>query len=116
VAGPAPAAPSGAAGSEAGQRICCAGGAQKIGVRLDRYLYFIRLLKSRTQAQGLIETGHVRIEGKRVIKTSEDVRPGQVIALPLHGQVMVIRVIGLPERRGPAVEARRHYEVIEAER
>jgi len=28
----------------------------------------------------------------------------------------VIRVIGLPERRGPAVEARRHYEVIEAER
>ena len=85
-------------------------------MRLDRYLFFIRLLKSRTQAQGLIEAGHVRIDGKRITKTSEEVRPGQVIALPLHGQVRVIRVTSLPDRRGPAAEARRHYEEIEAER
>lgn len=85
-------------------------------MRLDRYLFFIRLLKSRTLAQGLIEAGHVRVDGRRVTKTSEEVRAGQVIALPLHGQVRVIRVTGLPERRGPAPEARRHYEEIEAER
>jgi ribosome-associated heat shock protein Hsp15 len=85
-------------------------------VRLDRYLFFIRLQKSRTLAQGLIEAGHVRIDGKRVAKTSEDVRVGQVIALPLHGQVRVIRVTSLPERRGPAPEARHHYEEIDAER
>ena len=85
-------------------------------MRLDRYLFFIRLLKSRTLAQGLIEAGHVRIDGKRVAKASEEVRPGQVIALPLRGQVRVIRVIGLPERSGPAPEARSHYEEIEAER
>jgi ribosome-associated heat shock protein Hsp15 len=83
-------------------------------MRLDRYLFFIRLLKSRTLAQGLIEGGHVRIDGKRVTKTSEDVRVGQVVALPLHGRVRVIRVTGLPARRGPAPEARRHYEEIEA--
>jgi ribosome-associated heat shock protein Hsp15 len=37
-------------------------------VRIDRYLYCIRLFKSRTLAQTVIETGHVRIDGKRVEK------------------------------------------------
>ena len=82
-------------------------------MRLDRYLFFIRLVKSRTLAQALIEEGHVRIDGKRVAKTSEEVRIGSVIALALHGDVRVMRVTGLPTRRGPAAEARLHYEEIE---
>lgn len=82
-------------------------------MRLDRFLFFIRLAKSRTLAQGLIETGHVRIDGKRVVKPSEEVSVGSVIALPLHGKVRVVRVLGLPQRRGPATEARSHYEEIE---
>lgn len=82
-------------------------------MRLDRFLFFIRLARSRTLAQGLIETGHVRIDGKRVAKPSEEVRVGSVIALPLHGKVRVVRVLGLPQRRGPATEARSHYEEIE---
>jgi ribosome-associated heat shock protein Hsp15 len=85
-------------------------------LRLDRYLFFIRLLKSRTLAQGLIEAGHVRIDGKRVAKTAEEVRVGSVIALPLRGQVRVLRVTRLPTRRGPASEARLAYEEIDAER
>ena len=79
-------------------------------MRIDRFLFFIRLLKSRTLAQGLIETGHVRIDGKRVEKSSEEVRVGSVIALPLHDRVRVLRVLSLPERRGPASEARACYE------
>ena len=79
-------------------------------MRIDRFLFFIRLLKSRTLAQGLIETGHVRIDGKRVEKSSEEVRVGSVVALPLHGRVRVIRVLSLPYRRGPAAEARDCYE------
>ena len=71
-------------------------------VRIDRYLHCIRLVKSRTLAQAVIETGHVRIDGKRVEKPSEDVRIGSVIALPLHDKVRVLRVLCLPERRGPA--------------
>jgi ribosome-associated heat shock protein Hsp15 len=85
-------------------------------MRLDRYLFFVRLLKSRTLAQGLIEEGHVRVDGKRVAKTSEEIRIGQVIALPLHGRVRVIRVISLPSRRGPPAEARQHYQENDAER
>jgi ribosome-associated heat shock protein Hsp15 len=79
-------------------------------VRIDRFLFFIRLLKSRTLAQGLIETGHVRIDGKRVEKSSEEVRVGSVIAFPLHDQIRILRVLSLPERRGPAPEARSCYE------
>jgi ribosome-associated heat shock protein Hsp15 len=79
-------------------------------VRIDRYLFFIRLMKSRTLAQGLIDEGHVRIDGKRVEKPSEEVRVGSVIALPLHGKVRILRVLALPDRRGPATEARSCYE------
>ncbi len=82
-------------------------------MRLDRYLFFIRLVKSRTLAQGLIAAGHVRIDGKRVAKTAEDVCVGSIIALPLRGQVRVLRVTSLPARRGPASEARLAYEEID---
>jgi ribosome-associated heat shock protein Hsp15 len=81
-------------------------------VRIDRYLHCIRLIKSRTQAQGLIETGHVRLDGKRVLKSAEEVREGQVIALPLHGAIRIVRILALPRRRGPAAEARCCYEEV----
>ena len=79
-------------------------------MRIDRYLHCIRLVKSRTLAQGLIDTGHVRVDGKRVEKPSEPVKIGSTIALPLHGRVRILRVLRLPERRGPAAEARMAYE------
>lgn len=79
-------------------------------MRIDRYLHCIRLVRSRTLAQAAIETGHVRIDGKRVGKPSEEVRVGSTIALPVNQRVRVLRVLCLPERRGPAVEARLCYE------
>ena len=79
-------------------------------MRIDRFLFFIRLVKSRTLAQGIVEQGYVRIDGKRVEKSSEEVRAGSVIALPLHERVRVLRVLQLPTRRGPAAEARACYE------
>ena len=82
-------------------------------MRIDRFLFFVRLTKSRTLAQGVVEEGHIRIDGKRVAKPSEEVRAGSVIALPLHGNVRVIRVLTLPARRGPAAEARAHYEELD---
>jgi len=79
-------------------------------VRIDRFLFFIRLIKSRTLAQGVIDQGYVRIDGKRVEKSSEEVRVGSVIALPLHDHVRVLRVLSMPTRRGPAAEAHACYE------
>ena len=82
-------------------------------MRIDRYLHCIRLTKSRSQAQAIIEEGRTRIDGKRVVKSSESVRVGSVIALPLHDRVRVLRVLALPERRGPASKARCAYDEVE---
>ena len=82
-------------------------------MRIDRFLFFIRLVRSRSLAQSVIEQGHVRIDGKRAEKPSDQVEVGSVVALPLHGHVRVLRVLALPGRRGPATEARACYEEIE---
>lgn len=79
-------------------------------MRIDRFLHCVRLAKSRTLAQGVVEQGYVRIDGKRVDKPSEEVRIGSIVALPLGGGVRVLRVLALPLRRGPAPEARACYE------
>ncbi|HEX4892324.1 MAG TPA: S4 domain-containing protein [Hyphomicrobiaceae bacterium] len=83
-------------------------------MRIDRFLFFIRLTRSRTLAQAIVAESRLRIDGRRVLKPSEEVRAGSVIALPLRGEVRVIRVLSLPGRRGPAAEARSHYEEIAA--
>jgi ribosome-associated heat shock protein Hsp15 len=82
-------------------------------MRIDRYLHCIRLVKSRTLAQAVVETGHVRIDGKRVEKPSEPVKIGSIIALPLGDRVRVLRVVSLPHRRGPSAEARQCFEELE---
>lgn len=79
-------------------------------MRIDRFLFFIRLARSRTLAQGIVAEGHVRVDGKRVEKPSDEVRVGSIVALPLRGRVRVLRVLSLPKRRGPASEARLSYE------
>ena len=79
-------------------------------MRIDRFLYCIRLAKSRSQAQALIHAGHIRIDGKRVLKCAEEVHEGQVIAIPLRGAIRVMQVTALPARRGSAAEARCCYE------
>ncbi|HET9356153.1 MAG TPA: RNA-binding S4 domain-containing protein [Sphingomicrobium sp.] len=83
-------------------------------MRIDRFLFFIRLARSRTLAQAIIADGRVRIDGRRVLKPSDEVRAGSTVTLPLLGEVRVIRVVALPVRRGPASEARTCYEVIDA--
>lgn len=69
-------------------------------------------MKSRSLAQILIDSGHVRIDGKRVLKASDTVRVGSVIAVPLNDRVRILRVLTLPVRRGPAAEARACYEAL----
>ncbi len=79
-------------------------------MRLDLYLNRIRLVKSRTLAQGLIETGYVRVDGRRIEKTSEQVHEGSVIALPLNNRIRILKVLAMPPRRGPPREAQLCYE------
>lgn len=79
-------------------------------MRLDRFLWFARLTKSRSLAQQLAEGGLLRLDGRRIDRAHAAVRPGAIIAFPLHGRVRVLRVVALPHRRGPPAEALGCYE------
>lgn len=79
-------------------------------MRLDRFLWFARLVKTRSAAQALAEAGTLRLDGRRVERSSVQVRTGCVIAFPLRGQVRVLRVEALPVRRGPPAEAAALYQ------
>ena len=83
-------------------------------MRLDRYLWFARLVKTRGAAQDLAEAGVLRLDGRRIEKSSVQVRVGSVLAFPLRGKVRVLRVEALPLRRGPAPEAQGMYQELTA--
>lgn len=78
-------------------------------LRLDKFLWFARLTKTRALAQAIAEGGHLRIDGRIVDRAHAPVRPGNVLSFPLHGRVRVIRIEALPARRGPAEAARALY-------
>lgn len=78
-------------------------------MRLDKFLWFVRLAATRTVAQGIAQSGHLRIDGRVVDRAHATIRIGNVLSLPLHGRVRIIRVEAIPTRRGPAPEARLCY-------
>ena len=79
------------------------------GLRLDKYLWFARLTTSRSQAQELAESRHLRLDGRVIERASALVRPGQVISYPYDDEVRVVRVEGLTDRRRPYAEAQELY-------
>jgi len=78
-------------------------------MRIDKFLWFVRLVKTRGLAQRLVEEGHLRIDGRPTTRASADVKIGTVLTFPLNDRVRVMRVESLPERRGPAPEAKACY-------
>ena len=82
-------------------------------MRIDQALWFLRLAASRTLAQQLVEQGHTRLNGRRIVKPSAAVKVGDVLTLPLRSQVKVIALDALPTRRGPAEEAQGCYRVLD---
>lgn len=78
--------------------------------RIDRWLWFARFLKSRTQATALVASGKLRANGQRIEKPSHMVKPGDVLTFPLADRIRVIKVLQAGARRGPSPEARTLYE------
>ncbi len=79
------------------------------GLRIDKYLWFARLTPSRAHAQDLCESRRLRIDGRVVERASAQVRAGSVLSWLRGDEIIVVRVEGLPQRRGPYVEAREFY-------
>jgi ribosome-associated heat shock protein Hsp15 len=75
------------------------------GQRLDKWLWFARVVKSRTLAAGLVTGGKVRINRTRAEKPSQIVRKGDVLTISLGLRVRVLEVVAPGTRRGSPIEA-----------
>ena len=78
-------------------------------LRIDKFLWFARIVKTRALAQAMAEKGRIRISGRVVDRAHAPVKAGDVLSFAQRGAVRVLRVEALPVRRGPPAEARTLY-------
>lgn len=78
--------------------------------RIDKWLFFARVVKSRSLAAKLAQAGRVRVNRGKIDHASHQVRPGDVLTITLDRRILVYRILDAGVRRGPAEEARLLYE------
>jgi ribosome-associated heat shock protein Hsp15 len=78
--------------------------------RIDKWLWHARVVRTRSAAAALADSGLVRINGARIDSSSRPVRPGDVVTVALDRNVRLLKVIGFAERRGSADVARTLFE------
>jgi ribosome-associated heat shock protein Hsp15 len=85
---------------------------EKKNIRLDLYLFYIRIFKSRNLATKFIISNRLRISGQVTQKPHKLISIGDVLSLPIHDYVKILKVVDIPKRRGPFSEALNYYEDI----
>jgi ribosome-associated heat shock protein Hsp15 len=78
--------------------------------RLDKWLWCARFMRARSDCAQWVAKGSIRVNRQPTDKPHARLRIGDVLTVPLHGTVRVVRVQSLAARRGPAAEARMLYE------
>lgn len=82
--------------------------AEKEKLRLDKYLWAIRLFKTRSLAAAACESGKVKFDGLQA-KPSRNVSIGDEYEVKTEAKRWRIKVTGLLEKRVAAVEAIKNY-------
>ena len=77
-------------------------------LRLDKYLWAIRLFKTRTMAAAACDTGKVKYDGGQA-KAARNVSIGDEYEVKTEAKRWRIKVTGLLEKRVAANEATKHY-------
>ena len=78
--------------------------------RIDRWLWHARLVRTRVLAATLAASGHVRVNGRRIMAPARPVRIGDVLTVALPGAVKVVRILAFASRRSGARDARHLYD------
>ena len=78
--------------------------------RIDKWLFFARVVKSRSLAAKLAVAGRVRINRDKASQASDLVKPGDVLTITLDRRILIYKVLDAGTRRGPAEEAQKLYE------
>jgi ribosome-associated heat shock protein Hsp15 len=79
-------------------------------IRIDKWLWFARLFKSRSLAAKLCAGNRVRVNRRVVAKSSASIRVGDVLTFPQGSGIRVVKILALGTRRGPAPEAATLYD------
>ncbi len=79
---------------------------------LDNWLWCARFMMARSDCAALVAAGGLRLNRQPTEKPHARLRVGDVLTLPLRGDVLVVEVLALAARRGPAPEARLLYRTI----
>jgi len=80
------------------------------GQRIDKWLFFARVVKSRSLAAKLAQSGRVRVNRDKIDQASQLVKPGDVLTITLDRQIRILKVLSGGERRGPFAEAQTLFE------
>ncbi|MGB7408972.1 MAG: S4 domain-containing protein [Pontixanthobacter sp.] len=70
-------------------------------------------MKTRSRAQELIDTGHIRCNGSRIVRHSHPVATGDVLVLPIGANVRIAEIRAIPTRRGSPAEAQACYRLLD---
>lgn len=76
------------------------------------FLWCARMLRARADCARLVADGGIRINRQPTEKPHAKIRIGDIITLPIRGDVLVLEVQTLAKRRGPATAARLLYRLI----
>ncbi len=85
---------------------------EKKKLRLDTYLYYIRIFKSRSIATKFVLTNRLRISGQATQKPHKLISTGDVLTMTINDNIKILKVLDIPIRRGPYSEALNFYEDI----
>ena len=85
---------------------------EKKTLRLDIYLYYIRIFKSRSIATKFVLTNRLRISGQVTQKPHKMISIGDVLTITINNNIKVLKVLDIPNRRGPYSESLNFYEDI----
>ena len=85
---------------------------EKKTLRLDLYLYYIRIFKSRSIATKFVSTNRLRISGQVTQKPHKMISIGDVLAMTINDNIKILKVLDIPNRRGPYSESLNFYEDI----
>jgi ribosome-associated heat shock protein Hsp15 len=81
--------------------------------RLDKWLWCARFMRARTDCAAFVARGSIRINRQATDKAHAKLRLGDVLTVPVRGQVRVVRVLALASRRGPPAEAAGLFEEVD---
>lgn len=85
-------------------------------LRLDRLLVYLRFARTRNAARQMIEARAMRLNRKRVERQSQIVSVGDVLTLAIGNEIKVIQITAIPQKRGSAPCAKRHFRELEGPR